>query len=276
MSQNTSLAPRPLFPRWMNLLLPLAIIGGLGAAAYVPVVVYLGASPMATDVGYAPDQPIPYSHALHVGQLGLDCRYCHTTVTEAGFAAIPSAQTCMNCHSYIRVTNPDGTSNKKMEPLLDAWDANWRTRGATYTQPPTDQPRVEGKPVEWVKIHDLPDYSYFNHAAHVTKGVSCVTCHGRVDQMEVVYQSKPLNMAWCLDCHREPEKFLRPADQVTNLSWTIEQLDTTNKAEADAIRAENSLAADATITQEQLGTFLKKKMAIKDHQYMTSCSTCHR
>ena len=276
MSQNSPPAPRPLFPRWANLLLPLTIVGGLGAAAYVPVVVYLGASPKATDVGYAPEQPVPYSHALHVGELGMDCRYCHTTVTQAGFAAIPSTQTCMNCHSYIRVTNPDGTSNKKLEPLWDAWDGTWRQRGATYSSPPIDKPRVEGKPVEWVKIHDLPDYSYFNHQAHTTKGVGCISCHGRIDQMEVVYQAKPLNMAWCLECHREPEKFLRPADQLTNMQWTVAKLDQTNPEIASAVRAENSLAAGGEITQVQLGNYLKKKMEIKDRPYMTSCSTCHR
>lgn len=276
MPQQSPIAPRPLFPRWANLLLPLAVIGGLGAAAYVPVVVYLGASPNATDVGYSPEQPIPYSHALHVGELGMDCRYCHTAVTQTGFANIPSTQTCMNCHSYIKVTNSDGTSNKKLEPLWDAWDSTWRQRGATYSSPPTDKPRVEGNPVEWVKIHDLADFSYFNHSAHTTKGIGCISCHGRIDQMEVVYQAKPLSMAWCLDCHRQPEKFLRPADQLTNMQWTIEKLDQSNPDVAAAVRSENSIAAGAPITQVQLGSYLKKKMAIKDTAYMTSCSTCHR
>lgn len=265
-----------MFPRWANLLLPLVIIGGLGAAAYVPVVAYVIASPAATDVGYAPEQPIPYSHALHVGELGMDCRYCHTTVTETGFAAIPAAQTCMNCHSYVKVANSDGTPNRRLEPLFDAWDATWRERGNVYTTPPADKPRLEGKPIEWVKIHDLPDYSYFNHAAHTTKGIGCVSCHGRIDQMEVVYQSQPLNMAWCLDCHRAPENFLRPADQVTNMSWTVAQLDQTNRPLATAVREANNLPADARVTQEQLGMFLKKKMEIRDREYMTSCSTCHR
>ena len=265
-----------MFPRWANLLLPLVLVGGLGAAAYVPTVVYLGFSPEATDVGYAPEQPIPYSHALHVGQLGMDCRYCHTTVQDAGFAAIPSAQTCMNCHSYIKVQNSDSTPNRRLEPLFDAWDANWRTRGNAYSSAPVDQPRVEGKPVEWVKVHDLPDFSYFNHAAHTNKGVGCVSCHGRIDQMEIVYQAKPLSMSWCLDCHRQPEKYLRPVDQLTNLSWTIEKLDDTNPELARTVRAENNLSADAKVTQTQLGNHLKKQMDIRDREYMTSCSTCHR
>lgn len=276
MSQQPPLTPRPMFPRWANLLLPLALIGGLGAAAYVPVVVYLGFSPSATDVGYSPEQPVPYSHALHVGELGLDCRYCHTAVTEAGFANIPNTQTCMNCHSYIRVANPDGTSNKKLEPLFDAWDGTWRQRGAVYSSPPTDKPRVEGKPVEWVKVHDLPDFAYFNHQAHTTKGIGCISCHGRIDQMEVVYQAKPLSMSWCLDCHREPEKNLRPADQLTNMSWTIAKLDQTNPDIAAEVRKENGIQGTGEITQTQLGTYLKKKMEIRDRHYMTSCSTCHR
>ena len=283
MSTTPSLQPRPMFPRWANLLLPLVVVSGLGAAAYVPVVVYIGFSPMATDVGYSPEQPIPYSHALHAGQLNLDCRYCHTTVQQTGFAAIPSPQTCMNCHSYIKVTNSDGTPNRRLEPLYDAWDGTWRTRGNTYTAPPADKPRVEGKPLEWVKVHDLADYAYFNHSAHTNKGVGCVSCHGRIDQMDIVYQAKPLNMNWCLECHREPEKYLRPADQLTNMSWTIEKLDsadqrTTDEDRTDAknVRAENNLAPDAKITQSQLGNYLKKKMEIKDREYMTSCSTCHR
>lgn len=273
-----------MFPRWANLLLPLLLIGFVGAALYVPVVVYLGFSPQATDVGYAPHQPIPYSHALHVGKLGMDCRYCHTTVTEAGFAAIPATQTCMNCHSYIRVANPDGSSNTKLEPMFDAWDATWRERGATYTAPPANQPRIEGKPIEWVKIHDLPDYSYFNHQAHTTKAIGCVTCHGRIDRMDEVHQEQPLNMAWCLDCHRTPEKFLRPADEVTNMAWNVADLNDANSPSAKKhaeliteIRAENAeLAATAPITQELLGNHIKNKMAIRDHAYMTSCSTCHR
>jgi menaquinone reductase, multiheme cytochrome c subunit len=271
-----------MFPRWANLLLPLLVVGFLGSALYLPTVVWLGFSPQATDVGYAPAQPVPYSHALHVGKLGFDCRYCHTTVQDAGFAAIPSVQTCMNCHSYIHVTGRDGQSNKNLEPVWDAWDATWRDRAKAdgtnhYTTPPIDQDRVEGKqPIQWVKVHDLPDYSYFNHSAHTNKGIGCVSCHGRVDHMEVVYQNQPLNMAWCLDCHRQPEKFLRPVEQITNLGWTVDKIDETNPEIAKAIRADQSLTADTTITQVQMGSYLKKKLEIRDHAYMTSCSTCHR
>ena len=277
MALNPPTAPRPMFPRWANLLLPLVVISLLGAALYAPTIVYLGFSPKATDVGYSPAQPVPYSHALHVGKLGFDCRYCHTTVQDAAYAAIPSVQTCMNCHSYVKVLNSDGGSNKNLEPLWDAWDATWRERDSTkYTTPPVGQPRVEGKPVEWIKVHDLPDYSYFNHSAHTNKGVGCVSCHGRIDHMDAVYQDQPLNMAWCLDCHRQPEKFLRPVDQLTNLGWTVEKIDETNADLAGAIRTDGGLATDAKITQVQMGSYLKKKLEIKDHAYMTSCSTCHR
>jgi hypothetical protein len=145
------------------------------------------------DAGYQPSQPVAYSHALHAGQLGIDCRYCHYTVDVAAHAAAPPTETCMNCHTRVRKTSP----------LLE----------------PIRQSAEKGTPIEWVKVHDLPDYVYFNHSAHVTRGVGCVSCHGRVDQMEVVYQKEPLSMGWCLDCHRAPEANLRPPSEVTNMTW---------------------------------------------------------
>ncbi len=148
-----------------------------------------GSPRRATDVGYAPEQPVPYSHALHAGQLGIDCRYCHNTVETAAHAAVPPTQTCMNCHAAIR---------KESEKLIPV--------RASY---------ATGMPIPWVRVHDLPDYVYFNHSAHVRRGVGCVSCHGRVDTMEVVYQAEPLSMGWCLDCHRNPERHLRPVEFVT-------------------------------------------------------------
>jgi len=139
---------------------------------------YFG-SPSYTDVGYAPVQPVPYSHELHVGELGIDCRYCHVSVETSPVANIPPTQTCMNCHTAIR---PEST---KLEPIR--------------------QSNRTGMPVDWIRVHDLPDYVYFNHSAHVRRGVSCVECHGRIDRMEEVYQDQPLSMGWCLDCHREKE-----------------------------------------------------------------------
>ena len=182
-----------VFPRWANKTRVLA-----GAALgitpiYLTGLVWYGASPKTTDVGYAPEQPVPYSHALHAGELGLDCRYCHTTVEKAGHAAIPETMTCMNCHERVR------TTSKALAPVRD---------GAKSDQP-----------IEWLKVHDLPDYAYFNHSAHVARGVGCVSCHGRVDQMEVVYQKEPLSMSWCLTCHRNPEPHLRDPAQATNMTW---------------------------------------------------------
>ncbi len=256
MSDSSTPKPRPMFPRWANYLLPLLVVGAFGAALYLPALVTLGLSPKATDVGYAPEQPIPYSHALHAGQLGMDCRYCHTTVERAGFAAVPATQTCMNCHSYVKKNDASGNPNNKLAALYESWQT--------------------GKPVEWVKIHDLPDYSYFNHSAHVNKGVGCTTCHGRIDRMEVVYQAEPMNMAWCLECHREPEKFLRPADQVTNMGFQAEDVDLTNPEIAAEIRRIHEMTADQKITQDALGSHLREKYGIKGSEFMTSCSTCHR
>jgi len=184
-----------IFPRWTNKL-PLML--GVGAPVVLCVVVFAvwyWFSPKFTDVGYQPEQPVPFSHKLHVGTLGLDCVYCHNTVEEAAHAAIPPAATCMNCHSQINL----GEREARIQPIKDAYEG--------------------GPAVEWVKVHLLPDYTYFDHSVHVAAGVGCESCHGRVDQMEVVYQAEPLSMSWCLDCHRNPEPELRPLDQVTNMEW---------------------------------------------------------
>jgi hypothetical protein len=216
-----------VFPRWANYLLPAVCLAAFGGATYAPLVVFLGGSPQTTDVGYAPTQPVEYSHALHAGKLGIDCRYCHTSVENAAFAAIPPTQTCMNCHTNIKPDSP------KMIPVRES--------------------SLSGMPIEWVKVHDLPDYAYFNHSAHINRGISCVSCHGRIDQMEVVKQMETLAMGWCLDCHREPELHLRPRDQVTNLAWEPPDGD-----------------------QLKIGLELKHAYDIHDETYMTSCSTCHR
>lgn len=186
-----------VFPRWMNLLRPGLAIGAVGGLGYVVILVWLGFSPKAVEVGYQPEQPVPYSHALHVGQLGMDCRYCHTSVEVAAKAAIPPTQTCMNCHSTVR------TNSDKLIPIRESY--------------------ATGMPVEWVRVHDLPDYVYFNHSAHVRRGIGCVSCHGRVDTMEVVFKDQPMSMGWCLECHRNPEKHLRPVEFVTELDWVPEK-----------------------------------------------------
>lgn len=182
-----------IFPRWLNHL-PTAValaapMVGLGA---VLALFYWGA-PAFTDVGYQPDQPVPFSHRLHAGELGMDCLYCHNTVERAALAAIPPAATCMNCHATVK------KDSAKLAPIRESFET--------------------GKPVEWVRVHMVPDYAYFDHSVHVANGVGCVDCHGRIDQMEKVTQVKPLGMSWCLDCHRKPEKRLRPVSEVTNMTW---------------------------------------------------------
>ena len=185
-----------VFPKWSNMLLPAALIIGPLVPLYVVFVVAYGFSPVATDAGYRPKQPVPFSHALHAGDMGMDCRYCHNTVERSPHAAIPPTQTCMNCHTQIQKDSPN---------LKALWES--------YEQ---------GTPVEWRRVHDLPDYAYFNHSAHVTRGVSCVECHGRVDKMVEVYQQEPLSMSWCLQCHRNPEGRVRDPRLVTDLAWNFE------------------------------------------------------
>lgn len=182
-----------LFPKSINLL-PFkllayaAVVGGVATAG----ITYY-ATPSYANVGYAPVQPVPFSHALHAGQLGMDCRFCHSNVEKSGHANIPTSQTCMNCHNQIKTDSP------LLAPVRDSY--------------------ASGDSVPWVKIHIAPDYVYFNHSVHIARGVSCVSCHGKVNEMEVVHQAKSLTMSFCLECHREPEKFIRDPKLVTNLDW---------------------------------------------------------
>lgn len=174
--------------------LPVLTLGGLSGGGVLAIaIVWYYFSPSFTDVGYQPVQPVPYSHEQHVGQFGMDCRYCHSYVEESAHSNVPSTQTCMNCHTSIR------TESLKLLPVRESW--------------------ATGVPVEWLKVHHLPDYAVFNHSVHVKVGVGCETCHGRVDQMPEVVQSKPLSMGWCLECHRAPEEFLRPPEEVTTMGF---------------------------------------------------------
>lgn len=210
----------------------------LVAPAYVVLLVAYGASTETTDVGYAPLQPIPYSHAVHAGDLGTDCRYCHTTVEVAAPAAIPPTQTCINCHSKDHGPQAD---SPKLLVLREAFYGGERLPA--------------GLPIPWVRVHDLPDYAYFDHSAHVRRGVGCVMCHGRIDRMEVVYQAKPLSMAWCLECHRNPGPNLRPPDVApTDMTW----------------------APPPGPAGEELARKLLKEYNIRDIDYLPSCSVCHR
>lgn len=182
-----------IFPKSANrlplqIIIFLVVLGGIVTAATTYY-----ATPKYTRVGYAPIQPVPFSHALHNGELGIDCRFCHSTVEKAGHAMVPTAQTCMNCHSQV----------KQDSALLAPVRASYES----------------GDSVEWVRVHETPDYVYFNHAVHVNRGVSCVECHGRIDQMEVVTHSESLSMGFCLDCHRDPAPNLRDPKLVTQLGW---------------------------------------------------------
>lgn len=187
-----------IFPKAANKL-PLQIVillGVLGSIATAGVTYYM--TPKYTRVGYAPVQPVPFSHAQHVEQLGIDCRYCHSEVDKSAHSNVPTSQTCMNCHNQV----------KKDSPLLA----------------PVRESYESGNPVPWVWIHQTPDYAYFNHSAHVNRGISCVECHGNINHMEVVTHMKPLSMGFCLDCHRQPEAHVREPGDVYNLdSPTIAQ-----------------------------------------------------
>lgn len=185
-----------IFPRWTNKIpLAIGVLGPLALAGLIGGVWYYF-SPKFTDAGYRPRQPVPFSHKLHAGDMGMDCRYCHNTVERAAHAAIPPAQTCMNCHSLVKTDSP------KLKLVRDS-----------YT---TDEP------IPWVRVHQLPDYAFFDHRPHLAAGVGCSSCHGRIDQMTIVEMAKPLSMGWCLDCHRDPEPNLRPRDQITNMAWDPE------------------------------------------------------
>ena len=193
-----------IFPKWSNavpvrLLIALLL---LGTAVTAGVTYYF--TPKYTKVGYMPVQPVAYSHKLHVGQLGLDCRYCHTYVDRSGHANIPDAATCMNCHNQILPDSP------ALAPIRESY--------------------ASGDPVPWIKVHRMPDYVYFNHAVHVNRGISCVECHGQINEMEVVYHAESLSMKFCLDCHRHPENFLRPLDKVYDLEWKPESTEAQKEA----------------------------------------------
>lgn len=183
-----------IFPQWTNRLPLLIAIGVVALALCVIGFFWYYGSPKYTDVGYRPTQPVAYSHKLHAGDLGIDCRYCHSSVERSPVANVPPTQTCMNCHKLIL------PQSEKLLPVRESWSG--------------------GHPIPWVRVHNLPDYAYFNHSAHLNAGVGCASCHGNVAQMEKVMQVEPLSMSWCLDCHRNPDKHLRPADQVTNMNWT--------------------------------------------------------
>jgi hypothetical protein len=203
----------------VSIIITLIVVAGLGGMAFE-----LGAdSSYATNQGIARTQPVPFSHTHHVGSMGIDCRYCHSTVETSAYANIPPTKTCMNCHSQIWVNSPT------LEPVR----ASYRT----------DQS------IPWVKVHDLPDFVYFNHSIHIRKGVGCETCHGRVDEMPLMSQKNNLEMRWCLDCHRHPEQYVRPRKYVTTMGYVPDG------------------------DQEEIGRKLVQEYHI---QKLETCYTCHR
>lgn len=182
-------------------------------------------SPYHSGVGDTPDQPVPFSHKHHVGGLGLDCRYCHATVERAAFAGMPATQTCMTCHSAL------WTQAEVLAPVRESW----RT----------------GQPLRWVRVNDLPDYVYFNHGTHIVHGVGCATCHGPVAEMPLMRQEHSLYMSWCLDCHREPGRYLRPRAAVFDTAWRTPP------------------------DQAGLGPRLAREYHVRETG-LTDCYTCHR
>jgi hypothetical protein len=169
------------------------VLTGLLVIALGVTLDQLQRSPWVTRQGQRPDQPVPFSHKHHVEGLGLQCQYCHTSVEKSSYAGIPPTKTCMNCHAQI------WTNAQLLEPVRTSW--------------------ATGESIPWIKVHDLPDFVYFNHSIHVNKGIGCATCHGRVDQMPLMYAQNTLQMEWCLDCHRNPAKNLRPTGEIYNMAW---------------------------------------------------------
>lgn len=229
-----------IFHRSTNALSKVTIIGTvflLGGLLWATI--QLQRSPYVTYEKVARPQPVPFSHQHHVAAAGIDCRYCHTSVETSSFAGIPPTRTCMNCHSQIWLGSP------MLEPVRESF----RT----------------GKSLVWNRVNDLPDFVYFDHSIHINKGVGCNTCHGPVDRMPLMYNYASLQMEWCLDCHRSPDKYLRPRDEVFNMRYeqpsTFKPLILDGKSYTD---------------QRSLGVDLIKKYNLRTVADITSCSTCHR
>lgn len=229
-----------IFHRSANVLSRLSIYGGIFTAAFVLwACIQFQRSPYVTYAGTARPQPVPFSHQHHVSGLGIDCRYCHTSVETSGFAGIPPTNTCMNCHRQIWTNAP------MLEPVRESF----RT----------------GKSLVWNRVNDLPDFVYFDHSIHINKGVGCNTCHGAVDHMPLMYNYASLQMEWCIECHRDPEKNLRPRDQVFNMRYQQPSVD--SPVRFDGVTYTDQLA---------LGKTLVKKYHLRSVMDITSCSTCHR
>lgn len=215
-----------IFPRSMNTTAKMSILLGLlVAGSGVGLVMGFERSPYRTNEGVVYDQPVPFSHDHHTAGLGIDCRYCHYQVETSAFAGIPPTDVCMNCHKEIW----------KDAPLLEPVRASYR----------------DNEPIQWNRVHDLPDFVHFNHSIHVAKGVGCVECHGQVNEMPLIKRGASLQMAWCLECHRNPEDSLRPPEEVFNMDW------------------------QRPTDDPEYGAKLAAAAKIEDPARLTSCSTCH-
>ncbi len=208
-----------------NTISRLSIVGVLVGVLAVGVGWYAANMTYGLRLDVPIEQPVQFSHKHHVLDDGIDCRYCHTSVDKSSFAGIPPTETCMTCHSKIWTDSP----------LLEPVRESFRT----------------GKPLEWVRVHDMPDFVYFNHSIHVKKGISCVSCHGRVDEMPITWRAETMSMRWCLNCHRHPEKFIRPREQVFNLAWKPDENQTT------------------------MGLRLIKEYKVLPERQLINCSICH-
>jgi hypothetical protein len=226
-----------IFPRSMNTVATVSLIGSLLLAAFLLWVCLLYTrSSYGSSAGETRVQPVPFSHEHHVGVLGIDCRYCHTTVEHSSYAGMPPTKTCMNCHSQIWV------GSEMLAPVRNSYRDN--------------------EPLHWHRIYNLPGFVYFDHSIHVNKGVGCASCHGRIDEMPFTYQIPSLLMEWCLDCHRDPAKHLRPREFVFDMKWQP----------SDVIDEKTGRPE----TQESLGPKLVERYKVKDPHDITSCSVCHR
>jgi hypothetical protein len=213
-----------LFHRSTNTLSKVSVVcGAMGVGLLLAFAYGMDRGSYITDVGVVKEQPVPFSHKHHAGDDGIDCRYCHTSVESSSFAGLPATEICMSCHSQI-------WSNAA---ILEPVRTSWRT----------------GESLSWTRVHDLPDFVYFNHSIHINKGMGCSTCHGRVDQMPLMFKANTLYMNWCVECHRDPAKNVRPKDQVFNMAY------------------------QKPANQEELGRKLVQEYHI---QSLTDCNTCHR
>jgi hypothetical protein len=234
------------FPAWTNTLLragPIVLL--LMVCAGIAAGMVVVRSSYATGEDHPVEQPVPFSHQHHVADVGLDCRYCHTSVEHSAFAGIPATEVCMNCHRRL------WTDAAMLEPVRESW----RT----------------GEPIGWERVHDLPDFVYFNHSVHVAKGIGCVACHGRIDRMPLTWRENSLQMRWCLECHRNPTVHLRPHEVITRME-SLEELAGDPALEKALAR----LFPDREPSSVKPDAIRERLAEMNDVQSLTDCYTCHR